>query len=525
VDLLPLKAAFAAGEAPVVELLDAPAGATLEVFRLEQRVHGVEVEAGTSVVTLPELAVGGYGVELRTPDGRSATTALDVLEHPFQRLRYGFASDFAPGRDPGAAVRTARRLHLNATQLYDWMYRHARLLPPADTFADALGRELSLFSVRDLARALHEAGSAPLAYAAVYAVGRQELGRFEDAELRRSDGRPWQLGEDFLWLVDPADAAWSEHLLSELQAALRAVGVAGFHLDQYGWPKRALRRDGVQVDLAGRFAALLQRAAAALPGAALVFNNVNDFPTWETTRAPGAATYIEVWPPHDGLEHLAALATRARALAPRRPVVLAAYPSVLASAPEEAARPALELLLATAFSHGATVLAAGEEDGVLVDPYYPRYHHASAETQALLRRFHDLLVRLGDVLVTDAQDVTRSYAGGINEEVAVAAAVPVNTDPVAGGLWLRVVDTAEARVLHLINLTGQEDTRWDAPRAPIASVAGAELHLRRERREAPAVFAASPAAPRLTRLHGRNEGDVDVFTLPPLGAWTVLVVR
>ena len=38
------------------------------------------------------------------------------------------------------------------------------------------------------------------------------------------------------------------------------VGFAGFHLDQYGAPKYALRADGTPVDLAEAFPALIDAA-------------------------------------------------------------------------------------------------------------------------------------------------------------------------------------------------------------------------------------------------------------------------
>ena len=41
--------------------------------------------------------------------------------------------------------------HVTVVQAYDWMYRHAELLPPTDEFADALGRHVSLPTVQALA--------------------------------------------------------------------------------------------------------------------------------------------------------------------------------------------------------------------------------------------------------------------------------------------------------------------------------------------------------------------------------------
>jgi dextranase len=523
-ELIPTRVTFAPGEPIEIEIVGAEEELTLEIRHLAQRVAQAEVAAGGTIAVLPALPVGGYGVDAIV-GGVCISTAFDVLEHPLARLRYGFASDFGAGRDLDGLALHARRLHLNAIQLYDWMYRHERLVPPTDVYADALDRELSLTSVRSVVESLRAVGSQALAYAAVYAVGRDARDDWADAALLRPDGTQWQLGDDFLWLVNPANRHWIEHLSTDLQRALEATGAAGFHLDQYGWPKAALARTGNPVDLAVAFPTLLSALREALPDATLLFNNVNDFPSWSTAASPLDASYVEVWPPHTELSHIAELARTTRALAPERPAVLASYPSVLAAAPIEQARPALELLLATAFSHGASVLATGESGAVLVDPYYPRHHLAEPETLELLRRMHDMLVRFGDILVGHAIELTRTHAGGINEEIVVSApGVVVATDPLAGALWLRVVETPHARVLHLINLAGQAETGWDTPKRPIEPISGAVLRLRRERCSLE-VFTASPDAPVPTLLEGVEDGDAGVFALPPLGGWTMVLVR
>ena len=77
---------------------------------------------------------------------------------------------------------------------------------PTDDFRDALGRELSLTSVQAVVESLRAVGAQALAYAAVYAVGRDARVAWADAALLRADGTQWQLGDDFLWLVDPANA-------------------------------------------------------------------------------------------------------------------------------------------------------------------------------------------------------------------------------------------------------------------------------------------------------------------------------
>ncbi len=368
-ELLPTKATFAPGEPVVVEARGTSEGETLRLLHLDRVVAEVRLD-GSGHASFPPQAEGGYGV-----DADGVSTAVDVLDDPLRRPRYGFVSQYEADRATDGVAENVRRFHLNAVQFYDWMYRHAKLMPPTDEFDDALGRRISLATVRRLAAAVREAGSLPFAYAAVYAVGKEAWPEWEADGLFRRDGSPWMLG-DFLWNVDPTSERWLSHFSADLRSTLE-VGFAGFHLDQYGSPKWALRRDGTRVDLVEAFPALIDRVAADVPEARLIFNNVNDFPTFATVRAAQALTYIEVWAPHTRLRHLAELVSTARLLAPDRPVVLAAYLSAY-QGDEVAALQAEKLQLATVFSHGGTVLLHGEESAVLTEAYYVKHRLGDA---------------------------------------------------------------------------------------------------------------------------------------------------
>ena len=514
IQLLPTKATFAPGDPIEVDVGGAVAPTEVRLWHLDRLVATATVESGQTA-TFPAQPEGGYGVE-----AGGQTSALDVLGDPLSRPRYGFVSHYEPGRDTSGVAEQVRRLHLNAVQFYDWMYRHARLLPPQDEFDDALAQPISLATVRQLAEAVREAGSLPLGYAAVYAVGKHERARWDDIALSRADGTPWTLGDDFLWIVDPTDTEWLRFFTGELRTAADSVGFGGFHLDQYGAPKRALRRDGSVVDLARGFPVLIDRVAAELPDARLIFNNVNDFPTETTARADQDAIYIEVWPPHDELGHLAGLVSKARLLAPGKPVILAAYLSQFAN-DEPTASAAEALLLATVFSHGASVLLHGEERAVLTDPYYVRHVEVRDATRELTRRYYDFAVRYGDLLFDPtAVDVTRTHIAPETQEVTVTAPVRVATDCVAGALWTRVIRGAHGLLVSLVDLSAQSDVLWREPKRPSPPLTG--VRLRVERVAPNAIHFASPACPSLTLLEPEREGRHDIATLPPFSTWALV---
>ena len=472
--LIPDRAGYRPGDVVVVELEGpAPEDGELIVTRLADVVRRVPVVAGDRAVTLGPFARGGYGVRLG-----SATTAFDVLDDPFERPRYGFVVRLTDADRIAAVTRTFRRLHLSAAQLYDWAYRHSTLLPPTRHYVDPLGQERDLEVVNELSRSLDAAGTLPLGYSAVYAIGHDEVADWPDSVLLRTDGEPYRLGEDFLVLVDPAEPTWLEHYLAQLAGVLESTALRGFHLDQYGWPKFARRSDGERVDLAASYARLLDAVRERMPGSRFMFNNVNDFGTAQTATTEQDASYIEVWPPHSTLDDLAILAARTRGHRPEHPPIFAAYLSCFDREPEERAVAAAELVMATVFAAGATQLLLGEDGAALTDPYYPRHHELSPAALEAIVPWYDFAVRYGDLLYDPAAlDVTEFYTGGINGDVVVETDVPVSTKAAAGALWVRVVRSKAGLIVHLVDLAAQSETEWDAGKTPAATRSGVRVGL------------------------------------------------
>jgi dextranase len=265
-----------------------------------------------------------------------------------------------------------------------------------------------------------------------------------------------------------------------------------------------------------------------LPNARLVFNNVNDFPTWATAGTGQDAVYVEVWPPHVGLEHLAQVVVRARREGAGKPVVVAAYQHVYDTAAVAEADVATRLTMATLFSHGASPLLCGEADRILVDPYYVRNHVTAPSTADVLHRYYDFAVAHAELLFDPGiADVTGSLAGGYNDDLDVSYPdVVVEHLAVPGTVWRRITRLPDGRyVMHLINLTGQPDTHWDAPRNHPADTGNGTLRIRRTGPGLPRVVWATPdGAGRLTEVDLVADGDHAVALLPTPGVWQVLLI-
>lgn len=519
-ELLPRRASFRPGEPVAIEVRGDVAPGVARVYHLGKIVAEIDWTAGD--LTLPALPEGGYGVELG-----ELRTAIEVTIDPRQRLRYGFVASYAPDKDIAGVTDTVRRLHLSGVQFYDWAYRHADLMGGGETYRDALDQPISLTTVRALVSAVQQAGARALGYAAVYAVGPKEWDRWQHQALLTATGTPYGLG-DFLFILDPAAPDWLDHFTADLSASTAALGFDGYHLDQYGYPKRARRADGVAVDVGASFVTLVEAVRDALPEAHLVFNNVNDFPTRRTATTRQDAVYIEPWAPQLTLQHLADTVTRARAFGGGKPVVMAAYQHIYDSAPVDAADRATALTMAALHSHGGTQLLAGEADRLLCDPYYVRNHTMGASTAALLKRWYDFLVAHDELLMPPAlTDVTNSHAGPYNGELDVSYAnAELSETATSGKVWRRIVAADERLIVHLINLVGQPDTLWDAARATPADPGKATLRFRLSGTRPPRVRVADPDAQgRLVDLAVATDGDFATAQLPPLEVWQLVVVE
>lgn len=536
--IIPAQSWYRPGHDVTIEIDGAPGGASVRVHRLDQVVWSGDVDtAGEVTIPASTLQIGGYGVTLHDADRVRAATAFDVLADAFDRPRYGFVTTLTDDAPRDEVTRFFRRMHLNLAQFYDWAYRHSQLLPPQNDYIDPLGMPRTLGAVNEMADAFRAVATLPLGYSAVYAIASDEVDRWHDVILRREDGEPYRLGEDFLVLVDAGDPRWLDHYTGQLADVMAQTSFAGFHLDQYGWPKVARTAEG-RVDLTTSFVGMLERVAADVPGARLVFNNVNDFPTWATATTPQDATYIEVWSPHDSLQDLADLVTRSRRLRPDHPPLISAYLSCLAGddAVEADGVHAAHLVMASVFAAGGTHLLLGERGHALVDPYYPRNVTLTPGAVEVLATWYDFVVRYGDLLLAPGiEEVTEFFAGGINEDVVLVGA-DAATKATPGTVWVRVTRMPDGgHVVHLVNLTGTDEVAWDHAKPAPVPVRRAALRVANGLAPRGALWASpDELGSTLRPLDGREAGtaaQTDAlsagqehreFALPDLTTWAVI---
>jgi dextranase len=488
---MPDRAFFRPGEPASISARVSPAAVgkgqlRVDLLDLDHVIHSANAAVmgweQSVELPLPPDPGRGYGVRVTLlVDDRAVEerrTALDVQGSWTDAPRYGFLSQFSPGEEYAERATSMLRRHVNVVQFYDWMFRHYEYLPPRDEFTDILGRTMSLTSVKAALAEAHSRGMAAMAYGSVYGA-EPEYAREHPKELLYDapDGSPIAL-IDLFYLQDVRPGPWRDRVLGQYRRAVEELGFDGIHADQYGFPREAVydsRGDLVDMPpaLAGMVAAA-QDAVVRAGGDGVIFNCVENWPIEALAPEPQAAMYIEVWPPFTRLVDLYELVKGARRHAPNRQVILAAYMSCAAgasasdnyshwpdgwglsdAATPDAAGAATIVTSAAIHAAGGFHLLLGEDDGILADPYYPKFVVPGPDFRQRLTAHWDFIVRYTAYLF-DRHLVYRSsdsiHAGDLWSIHRSGAGFDtlslINADPAEGWNALRP-EPEERRSVHV----------------------------------------------------------------------------
>ncbi len=409
-----------------------------------------------------------------TGDG---STAVEVLARTRRRgCGTGSSRPSPPTGTSDRWLRLFRRLHLTAAQFYDWAYRHADLVGPDREWSDPLGQPVSMDTVRALT-----AGLADGRYAADRLRGRlrrrasdewPQLGARRPARDRRHAVRPGRLpvhcGSSRSaagWRISPSD--------------LRAGGRGGRVRRLPPRPVRLPPPGGTRPDgdawsiWPTAFDALIRRGPR---GAARGLPHLQQRQRLPGLGRPAAARRTPPTPKCGSrttpLADLAAVATRARPLAPDRPAVLAAYQTVYDTFRRRWPTPTTRLTMATAVQPRRDP-AAGRRgrDTCWSTRTTSATTRPSASTVDMLARWYDLLVAAGDMSCSTRAPSTSPgrWPAPSTTRPTSSRPAPVNHRGEPGTIWRRVVETPHGTVVHLINLADQIETGWDTPKRPMTS--------------------------------------------------------
>lgn len=492
-----------------------PLQITLEIWKMMEPIFVQKIQIQDSeqiqdqILTWspPPGALGGFGARVEITDAEgsalgSSMTAFDILQEWTDFPRYGFLSDFSPGRnDQDAVLKDLLRYHINGLQYYDWQYRHDQLLPPAETYADPLQRELSLAVIRRFLDLSAYYGVKSMPYMAVYAASLDFWKRHPEWALYDEEGEPYRF-EDFLGIMDPtAGSPWTAHIQAECARVLDELDFDGIHVDQYGEPRTGRNASGEPVNLPAAFQDFINQLKQDQPGKTIVFNAVKNWPIEALADSLADFQYIEIWPPETSYQDLSRILIQSRSLSGGKPVIIAAY----ISADHEAN---VRLADAVTFAQGGARIELGEGNRLLTDPYFPNHEPISESLQDYLGNYYDFLVCYEDLIgpaVHRSQDLQVSAPPGVRSTVCQRN----------GNLSI-----------CLINQTGLGQAQWDQAHNLPEQQVNFDLAVP-VTGEISGVWWGSPdlADWRLRSLPWQEESGICRVTIPRLEVWGTLVIQ
>jgi hypothetical protein len=414
---------------------------------------------------------GGYGVYLTVSRNGEILglchTAFDVVSDSSRAIRYGFLSDFSSeeGKDQ-KDINLLRKFHINMVQYYDWSYRHDQLVSRERVYRDMMGREVDLDIVKAKIRACREYGMKSLGYGAVYAASSDYYQENKEASLCTSAGEPLIFIDTFYIMNVAADSPWRRHIIEEYAKAVSEVGFDGIHMDTYGFPKTAYSyHRNKLIRLSEEYPSLIKDAKDRLgkitPDNHLIFNNVGNWPVGTVAKAPQDAIYIEVWEPYINYSHLRSIILEAKREGGDKPVILAAYLEPFRTEDMERASYAAFLLTAVIAANGAAQLLIGEENAVLTQGYYVDHSYMTIPVSNKMRSYYDFIVQYMELLYDSAlADVSMTHMGWDNTEYRCLHE-NWSVDAEADKIWLIIREKENRKLISLINLCGNQDSRWN----------------------------------------------------------------
>jgi len=500
---------------------------------LEEKRQIVDLETGTSIIagnwTPPNDAPRGYGVDicLETMKGEIITNysaAFDVLENWTQNPRYGFLTDFSPGRtDATQTIDELLKYHINGIQFYDWMYRHDQYLTQEDPYVDPLGRLLSLHTVEALIDAAHARGMAAMPYTAVYSASIPFYEQHNDWALFKIDGTPYYFGDNFLVIMDPRpDSPWTEHLLGEFSNILSNTQFDGIHLDQYYSPQVGYDAQGNSYSLEQPMADMINATKDIVTAArgekgTVIFNAVTNWPIETVAPSKEDIVYIEVWSPYTYFYELGLLITQDQQLGGGKPVVLAAYI-------DPQYKTNVLLNDAIIFANGGGHIELGEHGDFLADSYFPRYKTPDAELSTGLRHYYEFAIRYQNVIGPQTHSGNQAYSGRIS------LGDGIETNPaLTRNLVMPVIrESRSYTTISLINLLGLDTGEWAkgtlTEPTPLGSTT---LTISGVNQKASRISFSTPDAVgyALQQLDFTQTDDTLTITIPHLEYWDMILIK
>ncbi|MBN1766316.1 MAG: carbohydrate-binding protein [Sedimentisphaerales bacterium] len=526
--------------------------------------QGISIDAfgsdtKTFAWTVPASDFEGYLVEAWLNNGACVVTAIDVSSDWKRYPRYGYVTEFysstSTGRNTEIMDELSRDYHINSLQYYDWMWRHENVIKRnyvgniLSPWLDWRGASISFDILQDSIAKANARAMAPMSYFQIY------LG-LDDYEAISGVSPQWGLYADtghtnqyyhdagvYMWLFNPGNSNWQNHLFGEYEDALVTMNWAGIHLDQLGNIGGGVYYDywGGGINLVSALGNMLDNSKDELDTLetvypevqgrdALIFNIVDGgvgYWAVDTVLASNVdVIYSELWGnyTYGGVKDFVRYA---RANSGGKAVILAAY----INQGEETGGyfDADSVLLADAafFACGAFHLELGDGEYMLAQEYFPaRDKLIGDDLRARLRDYYNFITAY-ERLLFDPD--LRCGDGGL--QWISATGYSLSGDGYGNTLWFLNRGTGTFEIFHLINLLGN-DNQWRNVAATPAVQQDIPVKLRLgPDADVTGVYLASPDSDGGIlhsipyTLGSDSQGDYVSITVPRLEYWDMIYVE
>ncbi len=476
--------------------------ASIQVVSLDEVVISKEVKLSAATketkVELGRFECGGYGIDIISNNSVIARSAFDVAKEDENIIRYGFLTDFETKEKNDEDILFANKMHLNAIQFYDWMYRHEKLVSEEAIYKNPLNIEISKEVIKRKIEECRKYQIRPFAYGAIYAASKQFYETHKDWAMYTKDGKIISFADWLIFMNISRNSDWSNYIVDQFRNTVKCLGFEGIHMDTYGYPKKAWSSNNKKIDLEFEFTPLINQAAKAVKeedsNAGVIFNAVNDWPIEAVANSDQDSLYIEVWPPHDTYYDLYHLIKKARTISNKKNVILAAYMKPFAEENYDlSANKAFLLTYATIHACGGNQLVLGENGGILCDSYYNKYALLKEPFLETVQDYTNYVVEYRDLLLDkEISDISLHSVGGINEDITLSSKLcAFSSKAEADKVWTIAGISQKRLILHLLNLCG-ENTLWnEAKKSDKIVIDDIKIHILLDRK-IKGVYYASP---------------------------------
>lgn len=508
--------------------------ASIQVYHFNETIltKPVSIKAGQNRFSLGSFPLGGYSIELL-----DQTSAFDVVTKLTDVPRYGFVSNFTTiEEDHETIFEQMNDYHLTTIQFYDWMYRHDDLINEEDVYADFFGRVIHNHILKDKIRLCHQYGMFAVAYGAIYGAENGYFDTHMDELMYRTDGKFFALLDQIGMMDISIDRPWSKHILNEFKKAITVKDFDGIHLDQYGFPKYALRKSGELIDFEKELPQFINYVLKETEGLKkelfIDFNYVNNWPIETVAQSDQPVVYVEVWNPNNTYEDLRRIIVEGKLRSQNRPIVLATYlPPFKSPQDAQLSENGALLLHALCSSLGAYNLLYGEYNGILSNAYYVDYKKYRPEFGLVVKQYLDFIVKYSELLYAPKTDISYTSFGGYdgtNTDFYINKPTSIKAEP--GFLYAILDRSQDFSTINLINLSNQTDSVWyDQKKTPevILDTTIRILNTRKIKE----VYIASPdyhngkMIKAEHRIVPHEHGEAIEFTIDKIQYWTMVTMK